>query len=235
MSRDFLSRYKIEFHFFFSLMLKISERKYMALICEETCEQVPSSWAKFTLCRCASRYNGPDDGSPQIYYYFWCDCPHFLASRLAWYGMTVEDKRFTSTPKDACKHVKIAWRATLIAKEYWKNYKLAQSQGWGARFAQPDKLSGEMRAGVVVDEKLNDDVDGMGIGKINFIPTRGEIEKYNITTHYTVKTCGNNLSCTCLGFIYHKNCKHVYTIIQREKMFLNRRELAISLALLHFA
>lgn len=194
----------------------------MALICEETCEQVPSSRATFTLCRCAPTY--PNDTTPE--FYFWCDCPAF--GKWACYGMLASDKRFTSTPKDACKHVKIAWRATLIAKEYWKNFKLAQSQNWGMSFTQPHQLRGEMRAGVVVDERLNDIVDG--IGKIQFTPTQGEIEKYNITTHYTVKSSGNFVSCSCKGFIYHNRCKHVNRIIEREKMLLNRRDMCISFA-----
>ena len=196
----------------------------MALICEETCEQVPSSRATFTLCRFTNECKSTT--TPE--FYFWCDCPAF--GKWACYGMLASDKRFTSTPKDACKHVKLAWRSTLIAKEYWKNYKLAQSQSWGARFAKPDQLRGEMRAGVVIDAKLNDLVDG--IGKIEFTPTQGEIEKYNITTHYTVKSCGNSVSCSCKGFVYHNRCKHVNRIIQREKMYLNRRDLGISLALL---
>ena len=78
--------------------------------------------------------------------------------------------------------------------------------------------------------KLNDLVDG--VGKIEFTPTQGEIEKYNITTHYTVRSCGNSVSCSCKGFVYHNRCKHVNRIIQREKMYLNRRYLGISLALL---
>lgn len=198
----------------------------MALICEETCEQVPSSRATFILCWCKSTYDEPDDDIIT----FGVIVHILLHPDL--HGMTVEDKRFTSTPKDACKHVKIAWRATLIAKEYWKNYKLAQYQGWGTRFALPDQLRGKMRGAVVMDEKLNDLGKG-GIGKITFIPTQGEIEKYNINTHYAVKSYGNDVSCSCKGYIYHNKCKHVNWVIKREKRVQNRRDLGISLAVLY--
>jgi hypothetical protein len=52
------------------------------------------------------------------------------------------------------------------------------------------------------------------------------------TPEYTVKLKNKKLRCSCLGFKYHKKCKHLKIIEERKPFYQNRRELGISLATL---
>ena len=192
----------------------------MSLICEETCEQVPSCRATFTLCRKKHIYDGP----PRWFipdWLFWCDCPAFKKGNQTRYGMNKTNRY--GVPSTCC-HVKTAWSATVIAQE------------WNAserNISYIPALHPVWQDAIRMHDTLNNVVGG--VGRFTFIPTPGEIEKYNITTHYTVKSCGKDVSCTCKGFIYHKNCKHVNRIIKREKAMQNRRDLGISLAVLYIS
>ena len=108
-----------------------------------------------------------------------------------------------------------------------------KKNGYLQLFIPPDKLCGSslpIRHAILIDQKLRQ-LDH-GVGHFICAPTLYEIQVFNIITHYRV-VCNNMVwTCACKGFYYHKHCKHISSIIFREKKFLARRVLGISLALL---
>ena len=57
-------------------------------------------------------------------------------------------------------------------------------------------------------------------------------EKKSFPTHYTVKFDKYNWTCTCSWFSRNNNCRHIYTVKEREERIQNRREMCISFATL---
>ena len=57
-----------------------------------------------------------------------------------------------------------------------------------------------------------------------------EISDTNNSPNYSVQLYDNNWSCTCKGFYYHTNCKHIKRVKRSEEHKFYRRELGISLA-----
>ena len=199
--------------------------------CDDISEIVPSSMATFKVSRAINPF--PAHGSVQDWkFQFICSCPLFNMGTYFWLWSN-KLAIFKDPPPDTCQHIKLAWRSTVIAYNYWNTYKQLKKNGYLQLFIPPDKLCGPslpIRRAILIDQKLRK-LDH-GVGHFICVPTLYEIQEFNIITHYRV-VCNNMLwTCECKGFYYHKHCKHISTIIFREKKILARRVLGISLALL---